>query len=274
MFIVVVVLLLFNMLIAIIMEAYQTEKKKAESATSLATQVKQMYRRHREYKKGLRVRLNDVWNYFSEEFEGDEDAMLESTRMITPKFLVENVPNMKAAQAERTLLNSMKSHRKSLEDGATEQEVKDKVKEQLESVFTRSETIMAQVRYIKDRVDFYDRLQVPGDPEFEYYFGEKGLSPEEQADDSIAGAVTAASAQIGDIFFGGLSKIEALQDAFEKQQNELHEMISEMQIMVGQQARSVALISEAVAQGQGGAGDDIQVLGMASTVSSGPMHLP
>ena len=61
---IVMVLFLLNMLLAIIMDAYQMEKYKASDATTLWQQILDMLQRRRQYMRGERVRLTDVWNTF------------------------------------------------------------------------------------------------------------------------------------------------------------------------------------------------------------------
>ena len=63
-FMIVMVLFLMNMLLAIIMDAYQMEKYKASDATTLWQQILDMIQRRRQYTRGERVRLTDVWNTF------------------------------------------------------------------------------------------------------------------------------------------------------------------------------------------------------------------
>ena len=61
---IVMVLFLLNMLLAIIMDAYQMEKYKASDATTLWQQILDMVQRRGQYTRGERVRLTDVWNTF------------------------------------------------------------------------------------------------------------------------------------------------------------------------------------------------------------------
>ena len=111
-FMLIMVLILLNMLLAMFMDAYTAVKKKASNAQTLSEQMFDMKRRRGMYTRGERVRLNDIWNVFAAEYNGDEHLMLNETRKITVEFLMENVPMLQFTQAKRTLTNSVISEQR------------------------------------------------------------------------------------------------------------------------------------------------------------------
>jgi hypothetical protein len=248
MFMLIMVLILLNMLLAIIMEAYNAVKAEAAEMDTLAQQTKLIYRRWRDFKAGKRVRLTDVLNYFEDEVEGDHKKMLASKRMITPDFLTQKVTNMKHTQALRTLTNSLQHHKRESSLGIPDQKVLDEIKANIEHVGAREGQIVDNTVYVKEMLSHYDRLEAPGDAEYEFYFPEGSATNQNNVENSrqvFEEAVTGVSSEVGGLFVEGMSRIERWQDSFERQQGELHRLIAEMQLMVAQQARCVASLTEA-----------------------------
>jgi len=246
-FLLLMVLILLNIMVAIIMDAYNEVSKKAGKAQSLFFQVFDMRRRRTEFKNGLRVRLIDVWRAFKKMYKGDEKGMMECKDRLRPKDLLSNVPNMPIKQALRQLMNSIDYDKaKSGEYDKTSQQKNDDIQQMLELIQKRLEAVCEDMDWIFNRVRYYDRLQVPGDEQFKNYFGGEGLPPEGQ--DSIEYAVSELSGKINALFLDNLTKLEQWQESFEHQQTELHVFITEMQSMVAQEAQSLALVSEMVRQ--------------------------
>ncbi|CAJ1395974.1 unnamed protein product [Effrenium voratum] len=105
-FMLVMVMVLLNMLVAILMEAYAVVKDDAKNADSLFQQTKNILRRHQQNKRKERVKLTDIWDALCKEHHDDETALLSSKRHITPRYLREIVDGIPASQALRTLKNS------------------------------------------------------------------------------------------------------------------------------------------------------------------------
>merc|ERR1712187_639278 len=146
------------------------------------------------------------------------------------------VPRMQYKQANRNLVN------------ANEDDLKESIRESLTAVEARSDEVGEDAVHISTRLEHYDRLQAEGDPEYDFHFGNEGQTNEEATYQSIHNEVTGLSGEIGRMVVGSMTSIEAWQDMFGKQQDELHAMITELQIMVKQQAWTVAAVSEAVMQ--------------------------
>lgn len=102
-FMLLMVIILLNMLLAILMEAYGVVKEDARNADSLFAQMKNMVRRAQQSKRKERVKLTDIWDALYQDSQGDEIAMLNSSRKIFPSFLLKTVAGMPQAQAIRTL---------------------------------------------------------------------------------------------------------------------------------------------------------------------------
>lgn len=244
-FMVVMVVILLNMLIAILMEAYSAVKQKNGDAATLAQQMQTIWRRFRQTKAGERVRLNEVWTHFMKEHGNDAKTVLESERPITPDYLIENVPGMKFAQAKRTLGESLKSHNEELEAQKAEGiNVNDEIKRLIESVSDRSETIQGELQWCKGRLEYYDSVEVPGDPEFDYYFRDEG-DTNGSLTNAVSSTVTELSTEMAEVLSSEMLKLQRRQEVLETQQFEMHGMLNDMQVLVAREVRVMAEISEA-----------------------------
>jgi hypothetical protein len=109
MFQIIVVLVLQNIMLAILMEAYTRVKFESENSISLWDNINKIRRRWIQARKGQRVRLNDIWDALKKQEEaagGTDETMLVSEERVLPDKLVEIVPNLHLAQAVRTLTDS------------------------------------------------------------------------------------------------------------------------------------------------------------------------
>eukprot|EP00411_Alexandrium_monilatum_P046945 CAMPEP_0175450498 /NCGR_PEP_ID=MMETSP0095-20121207/62401_1 /TAXON_ID=311494 /ORGANISM="Alexandrium monilatum, Strain CCMP3105" /LENGTH=340 /DNA_ID=CAMNT_0016750973 /DNA_START=1 /DNA_END=1021 /DNA_ORIENTATION=- len=106
-FMVIMVMLLLNMLLAILMESYSNVKALAENEPSLAQQIQNLIRRAQQNRRGERVRLRDIWAALLKLEHGDDDAILTSTRRLYPRLLADIVPAIPKSQALRTLSTAL-----------------------------------------------------------------------------------------------------------------------------------------------------------------------
>jgi len=247
-FLLITVLILLNMLLAVIMDAYTEEKARSTSAQTLMEQTWDIYRRWRMFRRGERVRLNDIWDAFEKEYQGDIKAMLKDERMLKVGFLTEHVQHLQAKQAKRTLENALESFETNIERDKTEEFKVEEISNFAAHTEARLEIVLKELTWMADRIKYFDRLQAKGDPEFDFHFGGEGTSATEASQEAVREAVSGLSQEICGHFVDNLKRIENWQDSFERQQNELHGLIAEMQIMVRQQAWCVAAMAEAVAQ--------------------------
>jgi len=111
-FVMVISVLLLNMLLAILMDAYSEVKSGIMDSQTLYRQIKEIVRRRRQFQAGRRVRLKDIWAAFFREV-GDEKEMLESKELVSPSEVLKRVPGMQSEQAKRTLKQAQESY----EDG-------------------------------------------------------------------------------------------------------------------------------------------------------------
>eukprot|EP00930_Biecheleria_cincta_P082567 TRINITY_DN72282_c0_g1_i1.p1 TRINITY_DN72282_c0_g1~~TRINITY_DN72282_c0_g1_i1.p1 ORF type:complete len:897 (+),score=169.91 TRINITY_DN72282_c0_g1_i1:58-2691(+) len=250
-FLLLMVLMLLNMLLAIIMDAYQVEKEKASDATTLLNQVIGMVRRRRQFKRGERVRLTDIYSVFKKEFDGDENRMLEDRSMITAEYLVSTVPRMPYKQALRTLVNSL-ARKQQIDLGhPSEEDIKQEVQKGIQELEKSIDFVREDVEFIAEQLDYFDRLQAPGDATYEFYFSAEGLSQEEASRAWIHNMVSGISGNLNETFAHGLSSISTWQDEFECEQGTLHDSVAEMQSLVQLHAELVADMSEAALTLQG-----------------------
>mmetsp|Transcript_61269 Transcript_61269/g.154651 ORF Transcript_61269/g.154651 Transcript_61269/m.154651 type:complete len:375 (+) Transcript_61269:145-1269(+) len=176
------------------------------------------------------------------------NVYLADDRMIKVSFLTENVRHLQPKQAKRTLENSLAKYESMKEAEVTEEKKLHGIRDNAKKVEMRIETMMEDMEYMAQRMQYYDRMQANGDPEYDFHFGGEGRSATEASQEAISHAVTDLSQEVCGLFVDNLKRIEGWQDAFERQQNELHGLVAEMQIMVRQQAWCVAAMAEAVDQ--------------------------
>jgi len=243
-FMVVMVLLLLNMLLAIVMDAYTEVKGKASNAATLPGQIQEMHRRRKQYKRGERVKLNEIYDVFLAAANGDEKAMLKDETPLKPHDVGSKI-NLPLKQATRTLANSLAGHwkEKEAEEAVDEEQLKEAIKETLENVEKRTRVISEDAKYVHDRLSYWDRIQVPGDPEYDLHFGADSAEGKVVEDLDLTTVVDGVSSDIGALFVENLKRIEGMQDSLQTQQDDLHKLISEMQMMVDQQVHCVHGIS-------------------------------
>merc|ERR1719433_1085715 len=97
------------------MDAYTEEKDRTAKAPTLMEQSWDIFRRYRQFKRGERVRLNDIWDVFEKEYDGDIKAMLADERMLKVSYLTEHVRHLQPNQARRTLLTSLQKYEENIE---------------------------------------------------------------------------------------------------------------------------------------------------------------
>ena len=227
-FMIVMVLFLLNMLLAIIMDAYQVEKFKASDATTLWQQVLDMIQRRRQYQRGERVRLSDVFEVFRKEFKGREKEMMSSERIISVEYLVTHVTRMPYKQAYKTLVNALKRDEELSNGFMSEEQVNKQVESTLDTFAAKIAAVREDVEFVADQLDFWDRLQAPGDSEYDFYFGAEGHTPDEASKLWIHNSISSISVELQHLFSRGLQRIGVWQDEFECEQSELNENLLEV----------------------------------------------
>ncbi|OLP95737.1 Polycystin-2 [Symbiodinium microadriaticum] len=106
-FVVLVVLLLLNMVLAILMDAYQVVKSKASVMVTVPQQISEMLRRRRLNREKKTVRLVEIWFAYLEQFQSHRE-MFESEVLVRPEDLVKVVPGLPLSQARRTLSSAQR----------------------------------------------------------------------------------------------------------------------------------------------------------------------
>lgn len=161
-YVIIVVVLLLNMLLAILMDAYGVVKSKASSMQSLPDQIAELLRRSRQTKNKERVRLNDIWSAFYESV-GDEKKMLESKRIVTPDDIMKIVRGILYKQARRTVMTA----KKEIDDAEAEPYSITEVKEQIRLGVGRAQIMRHEVRALRDAIESArgaDKLPDAGSP--------------------------------------------------------------------------------------------------------------
>lgn len=237
-FLMIMVIILLNMLLAIVMDSYAAVKEGTADAQTLMDQINEMVRRRRQFVRGERVRLTDVWNWFEEDAGGDVKALLANERKITPQFLEDNVPKMKLKQAKRTLENALREKEEEEMVATSEIDLKDPI----ESISKKVQIIQADVNYMRERIDYYDKLDIPPD-EYKHFCGGGGLG-EEALFSEVSQAVSDLSTEMATMLGTQMARLERRQEDLEQQQDQMHAMLNEMKGMLLQQVRVMSDISQ------------------------------
>lgn len=156
MFMIIVNLILLNITLAIIMEAYTTVKADASDELSLFQQIEKQVRRYREARSGKRVRLNDIFDALKAREDNNEDAMLANKeKRVYPKDLLECVKNIGEKQAVRTLTDSQKDYDK---ENDPEFDVTN-MKDNLQGLLSRLDNSVSAATWLEAKIDLYARSE-------------------------------------------------------------------------------------------------------------------
>jgi len=206
-FVLVIGVLLLNMLLAILMDAYGEVKSNATDARTLFKQISEILRRRREFLRGKRVRLTDIWAAFFREL-GDEREMLESREPMTAERVLRRVPGMKPEQAKRTLAQAEQALRQSLAVPYTQEAVKTSV----DTVDSRTRRIREELQKARNTLELHEQaLDQPAH--------DCSKEPQVQVADAVLEVVGQLSEQIsetladeGQLFEGRQQELESRQD--------------------------------------------------------------
>lgn len=159
-FVLVISVLLLNMLLAILMDAYAEVKGCAVDSRTLFKQSSEILRRRREFQRGKRVRLTDVWAAFFRDI-GDEEEMLGSSERMTIQRILERVPGMKIEQATRTF----KQAKRALEEKTEVPFTQDSVKSSVDNLNARTRLIRDEAQHARRVLELHDessKITAPG----------------------------------------------------------------------------------------------------------------
>jgi len=151
-FVLVISVLLLNMLLAILMDAYEMAKCGSTDARTLCAQTAEIIRSQRAVRRGRRVRLSDIWQAFFLEF-GDEKEMLDSIEPMTAERILERVAGMKLDQASKTLERAKEVEQAKQLVPYTQDDVKDAV----DRIDSRTKVVREYVKKIRRIVEMYDK---------------------------------------------------------------------------------------------------------------------
>jgi hypothetical protein len=103
----ILVLVLMNMLLAIVMDAYTEVKASKEGAQEMWMQAMELVRRHRQTQQQTRVDLSYILDFWNAHYDPDEEA--EMKVVVTTNGLLE-VRNLPMSQANRLLERAKEYH--------------------------------------------------------------------------------------------------------------------------------------------------------------------
>lgn len=250
-FMLMIVMVMFNVLLAIVMESYMQVKKTAQNAESLYTTTSEMRRRRKMFKAGQRVRLNDIWHGLEEKDKKagmNEDEFLENEELLTPEDVISLVPGCKMEQAERTLSRALKEHQKENEKPL---ELKN-AKQRLADLGTKTQKIRDHLLETFATVHHYDTMGAKDNRDIDDTAKEvqdmaiaAATSQEapvnQQVLDSISSEVSRLTAEVASQLAQTMKGVDKRQSHLEQRQKEMLGAVREMQV------RLQVLQSEALA---------------------------
>jgi hypothetical protein len=194
MFMVVVVLVLQNIMLAILMDSYGNVKAATADANPIQTQIYTQWRRWKEAKSKTRVRLNDIYDGLLTNLGYSEAGMLASEDVIFPKDILDKVPHLTEKQAKRTMTTALDDHRKKHATEISEQDMQP----DLRRMRRRFENIIVCSEFVRHKVADYDRAlaganELPGGMEeseenvFAAETGKEGNSAAVKKEDDMLG---------------------------------------------------------------------------------------
>lgn len=226
-------MLLLNILLAILMEAYGEVQEKSEKL-SLGMQVSELIRRYRQTKRGDRVRLNEIWDAYFKAI-GDEKDMIVwepgpgfpdgqgGRQFVTPMKVQAHVRKMlqlqvPLSQAKRGLTNA---HKLEEEKDQVEYTVS-RVNYDLDRLNTLTKDCRDQVHRTIDIMMQYDNEE---DEEFARKIpdaiGEEFTEQRQLVADAVRGAVGQLTAEISATLAKEAGLLEKRQKALEMSQAEM-----------------------------------------------------
>jgi len=201
-------MLLLNMLLAIVMEAYGDVKSTTEGLT-LPKQVSEMVRRYRQTRRGDRVRLNDIWDAFFKTIGDEKDMVVWEAgpgfpegqggrEFVTPELIQERVMTSMKLQVP------MNQAKRGISQAKAVQEAKKAMPYTIKNVHQDFDRLNLLTRDVRDNVwqavDILSQYDFDeSDPEFQTQISE---NPEDITEhrqlvaEAVKGAVMQLTAEI------------------------------------------------------------------------------
>lgn len=224
-FVLIIMVLLLNMLLAILMDAYAEVKSSVindPNSQTLYDQVNGMMRRRRQFQAKQRVRLNDIWDAYFKMF-GDEKEMTSSKEIITYRDIMATVPGIQKPQATRTLANA----KKVLDDSSAESYTQDNVKESIDTIDNRSRLIHDEVETLKRHIEQLHDNFAAHDAGAMKPKHDTSEQPRMQVVDAVSDVVGQLSAQISRTLYDEGQLFENRQRELETQQRDMMSFASD-----------------------------------------------
>ena len=80
------------------------------------------------------------------------------------------------------------------------------VESTLDAFAAKIQAVKDDVEFVSDQLDFWDRLQAPGDSEYDFYFGAEGHTPDEASKLWIHNSISSISVELQHLFARGLQR--------------------------------------------------------------------
>mmetsp|Transcript_43647 Transcript_43647/g.78470 ORF Transcript_43647/g.78470 Transcript_43647/m.78470 type:complete len:864 (-) Transcript_43647:186-2777(-) len=217
-FVLVMSVTLLNFLLAILMDAYAIVKENSKDELTLMSQIETMMRRRGQNKNKERVKLNKVWDAYSEDFD-DEKSMLKCEEVVSPADVMERVEGIPASQAKRTLANAIKMF-----TPPTKPYTQDRVMGDLKEIDKRSKIIRNAAKSYCDVLcrdggndpDFNSQVSAEALPD-----GEEWQSPGVQIVETVRDVITKLGSQVSGVLSEQLGHFAERQRNLESQHRDM-----------------------------------------------------
>jgi hypothetical protein len=150
MFVMMMVGILLNFLLAILMDSYAVVKERSMDEQTLIKQVDTMMRRRSQNKAGERVKLGYIFDTYFKDYM-DEKKLLAEKTIVTPDDVMKKVKGIPRSQATRTVMTAKEKYAvPEPEYGPTE------VKKDLDRINTRTSELNKSIENVRAKFQRHD----------------------------------------------------------------------------------------------------------------------
>lgn len=220
-FVLVMMVILLNFLLAIIMDSYAVVKERSMDEETLMKQIDTMMRRRSQNKAKERVKLGAIYAAYFKDY-GDDKQLLAAKSVVTPEDVMAQVEGLPLSQAKRTTTNAKAVGAEPPEDYTPEH-----VKKDLDLVNDRSKSIRDAVESIVDKVHKYDST-IGHQLDYKTTSGHVGraIPPRRQIVDTVQKEINNIATNIGSVL---TEEVEIFTRQHEELETHNKQMLAQMQ---------------------------------------------
>jgi len=220
-FVLVMMVILLNFLLAIIMDSYAVVKERSMDEETLMKQIDTMMRRRSQNKAKERVKLGFIYSTYFKDY-GDDKMLMAEKKYVTPEDVMKKVEGIPLSQAKRTI-----SAAKAMDAAPEPEYTPEDVKKDLDLVNERSREIRTAVESIVDKVHKYDS-GIGAELEYRTTSGHIGraVPPRRQIVDTVKKEISHIATSIGSVL---TEEVEIFHRQHEELETHNKQMLAQMQ---------------------------------------------